>query len=82
MTSLLLIKVGDRPKNALRVQEILSKYGCAIKTRLGIHEFSSECAEDDEGIIIIELAQKNEDIEKMVQELENLEKVKAIYQEL
>ncbi len=32
------VQVTNRIKNALEVQEILTKFGCNIKTRLGLHE--------------------------------------------
>ncbi len=82
MTKILLIKVGNRPKNAVKVQEILTRFGCNIKTRLGLHEFSSGCEDQDEGIIILELIGEQTEIEKMMSELEKLESVKTIYQEL
>lgn len=82
MAKILVIKVSNRPKNAVRVQEILTRFGCNIKTRLGIHEFSSECEDGDEGIIILELIGEQAEIEKMMNELERLDAVKVIYQEL
>ncbi len=46
--------VADRGKAAIKVQDILTKYGCSIKTRLGLHELElSDC--DSCGLIILEL---------------------------
>ncbi len=46
--------VSERSNAALRVQEILTKYGCAIKTRLGLHELElKNCTSC--GLIILEL---------------------------
>ncbi|MDI3543657.1 MAG: hypothetical protein PWP57_1262 [Candidatus Atribacteria bacterium] len=82
MADLLLIKVGKREQNALKVQELLSRYGCNIKVRLGLHEFSSECEGKDEGIIILELSGKLEEFKKIKEDLEKIEGVKVIYEEL
>ena len=82
MADLLLIKVGNRTQNALKVQELLSRYGCNIRVRLGIHEFASECEGEDEGIIILELSGNLEDFKKLKEDLEKIEGVKAIYEEL
>ncbi len=82
MADLLLIKVGNRAQNALKVQELLSRYGCNIEVRLGLHEFAPECEEKDEGIIILKLSGNLEDFKKLKEDLEKIEGVKAIYQEL
>jgi hypothetical protein len=48
------IFIHDRNKEAGRVQGILTKYGCSIKTRLGLHEVSEDfCASS--GLILLEL---------------------------
>ncbi|MGC8779107.1 MAG: hypothetical protein ACP5Q4_10575 [Candidatus Caldatribacteriaceae bacterium] len=82
MAKLLLVKVGDRPKNALKVQEVLTRYGCNVKTRLGLHEFAPECEGEDEGIILLEVMGKEDEIIRMKEELEKIEKVKTVYVDL
>jgi len=61
--SILLILVGNRKESAVKVQQILTGWGCIIKTRLGIHDgVLDNCS--DEGLLILELhgteEQKNE----------------------
>ncbi len=61
--SILLVLVGKRKDDAIKLQQILTAWGCIIKTRLGIHDGVLEnCS--DEGLIILELygtdEQKNE----------------------
>ena len=52
--SILLILVGKRKDDAIKLQQILTAWGCIIKTRLGIHDGVLEnCS--DEGLIILEL---------------------------
>ena len=49
----MVICVSKRTKEALEVQKVLTKNGCIIKTRLGIHEAEGDkCSEC--GIIVIE----------------------------
>ncbi|NLF43297.1 MAG: hypothetical protein GX587_11425 [Bacteroidales bacterium] len=54
------IFIHDRNKEAGKVQGVLTKYGCSIKTRLGLHEVSDDfCASS--GLILLELVgDKNE----------------------
>lgn len=52
--TILLILIGKREKEAVKVQQILTAWGCIIKTRLGIHDGVLEnCT--DEGLLICEL---------------------------
>lgn len=51
---ILAIHVLDRMKDAAEVQKLFTKYGCHIKTRLGLHEVSGDfCAPG--GVIILEM---------------------------
>ena len=47
---LIAIHVPNRSEQALAVQEVLTKNGAAIKTRLGLHD-----AEHNSGVIVLEL---------------------------
>ena len=48
------VHVTDRVRRAADVQQLLSEYGCNIKTRLGVHEVTDEfCAES--GLILLEM---------------------------
>ncbi len=62
MTQIAGIKITDRQQSALKVQELLTEYGCIIKTRPGMHTAGDDtCTET--GLIILELtdsAQWNE----------------------
>jgi hypothetical protein len=52
--TILLILIGKRNESAVKVQQILTGWGCIIKTRLGIHDGVLEnCS--DEGLLILEL---------------------------
>ena len=48
------IHIDDRVKKATDVQELLTEYGCDIKTRIGLHEVTGNfCA--GYGLILLEL---------------------------
>jgi hypothetical protein len=52
--TILLILVGKRKESAVKLQQILTGWGCIIKTRLGIHDGVLEnCS--DAGLVILEL---------------------------
>lgn len=73
-TKVILILIDKRTDAALKVQEVLTKNGCLIKTRLGMHETSS-CAE--EGLIFLNVEGKKEAVNELLKELDNIERVKA-----
>ena len=75
MRTILGIQVGDRVHEAVKVQELLTKYGCVIKTRLGLHEASSNNCSSN-GLIILEfLPESEKEIGLIEAELSALETV-------
>lgn len=70
------IVIDLRSKNAQKVQEVLTKHGCIIKTRLGLHEVSeTECTEH--GLVILTLMNKEKEIEALKEELLSMEGVRV-----
>jgi hypothetical protein len=53
-TWILGISISDRANAVARVQDILAKFGCSIRTRLGLHNTSPD-AKAGSGIILLEL---------------------------
>ncbi len=49
------VHIHNRGENAVRVQQLLTEYGCNIKTRLGLHEVSGDFCSNG-GILLLELA--------------------------
>lgn len=48
------VHITDRVEHAGKVQDLLTKYGCNIRTRIGLHETDREhCAPN--GLIVLEL---------------------------
>lgn len=76
MRTIMGIQVGDREHDALRVQELLTKHGCLIKTRLGLHETALEGQCSSKGLIIIEfISGKEEEIKVFEKELAQLDSI-------
>jgi len=50
------IEIKDREQSAVKVQELLTKHGCIIKTRLGLHEVENQCSSN--GFILLEFERK------------------------
>ena len=75
------VRMDNRISNAAAFQQVLTDNGCKIKARLGLHEVSDNlCATD--GLIILQPYGEKEEIEKLVQELNQLEGVKAKFIDL
>lgn len=76
INSLMAVKIGARTKHATQVQEILTKYGCSIKTRVGFHDTDEHHCSTD-GILILQLSGKENEINDMFTELNALHEVSA-----
>lgn len=75
------IRLDNRTHNAVKFQEVLTKNGCRIKTRLGLHEVSDNTCANDE-IIVLQPYGTKEDVEALVKELNSVEGVTAKYIDL
>lgn len=75
MRTIMGIQVGDREHEAVKVQELLTKHGCFIKTRLGLHDASTvSCS--SKGLILLEfLPDTQNEIDAIESELSLLESV-------
>jgi hypothetical protein len=79
--SVLLILIGQRKEEAVKVQQILTAWGCLIKTRLGIHDgVLDNCS--DQGLLILELYGKDEDKEELTRKISVLPGVSSKLVEL
>lgn len=76
MAKIMGIAVESRNRKAPELQEVLTKHGCIIKTRLGIHEVSEDnCSQ--EGIIVLLLSGKAEEIEELSNDIKKIEGVRS-----
>jgi hypothetical protein len=66
--TILLVLVGKRKETAVKVQQVLTAWGCIIKTRLGIHDgVMDNCS--DEGLLILELYGTDEQKEELARKV-------------
>ncbi len=67
-TWILGLHITNRTKDVSAVQAVLSKFGCTIKTRLGLHDLkeghNASC-----GIVLLELTGNEEEFYKLENEL-------------
>lgn len=62
------VLVANRGEASQKVQHILTRYGCSIKSRLGLHDLEMESCPDC-GLIILELMGDAEECLRLENEL-------------
>jgi len=75
MHRIMVIRVGQRLANAEHLQGILSRFGCIIKVRLGLHEAGDACAPD--GLIVLQLTQGDAEPNELLEQLNLLPGIQA-----
>lgn len=61
MTAIIGISINNRSEDSQHLQSILTKYGCYIKTRIGLHDMGEyKCL--NYGIVLIEVIDKINEI--------------------
>jgi hypothetical protein len=63
--------VKDRLDEATDIQKILTKYGCNIKTRLGLHNVDPKVCSPN-GLILLELFGDDKECQALEKELKNI----------
>lgn len=71
-TRILGVLITDRQKEAGKVQNVLTKYGCSIKTRLGLHEITDDVCSTS-GLLLLELTGDKSEMEKLENDLKAIE---------
>lgn len=73
MFKIMAVKIEPRVKKAPEVQEVLTKYGCIIQTRIGLHE-ASQTSCSNSGLVLLNLIDnQDEEVNKLQKELNNVE---------
>jgi hypothetical protein len=62
------IHVKHRSTDAVKIQKLLTGYGCSIQTRIGLHD-TDENGERSEGIILLELCGNTDETSALEKEL-------------
>jgi hypothetical protein len=74
--NILIILVGERIKNSVKIQRILTKSKCTIRTRLGIHDGTPK-EPSNKGLIILDIMGKKEEMHDLNKQLDALYGVKT-----
>lgn len=72
---IMIVKVDHRVQKVAEMQEVLTKFGCSIKVRLGLHEAGDACS--NQGLIILQLTGDTDEIGTFEKELTAIEGVSA-----
>lgn len=71
-TTIMALTIGPRTARAPEVQTILTKHGCIIKTRIGLHEVQEDsCSE--RGLIILHVISNSKEVKELEDELKDIE---------
>ncbi|MGI6145469.1 MAG: hypothetical protein GX092_01445 [Clostridia bacterium] len=73
VNKIISVVLEKRNEEAPSFQEILTKHGCIIKIRLGVHEIEG-CA--NKGLIILVVHGNQEEVDKLINDLKNEPTVK------
>lgn len=61
MTAIIGVSLDNRIEEAVKFQEIITTYGCTIRTRIGLHNIGEyKCV--NKGIILLEVTDKINEI--------------------
>lgn len=68
------VHITDRIHHAHQVQDLLTEYGCSIKTRIGLHTVSDKYCSPN-GLLLLEMAGDEKPIFEMIDKLRAVEGV-------
>lgn len=75
-STIVAILQDNRVETAPKVQEILTRYGCNIRMRLGLHDAAlGECS--NTGLILLQICGEKNEISEMERKLQDLPYVKV-----
>ena len=71
-TTILGILLRKRMTKSTDFQDILSRHGCNIKTRIGIHSSTDHVCSPD-GVILLDVVGEDADIQSLEKDLRNID---------
>jgi hypothetical protein len=78
---ILAVHITDRIHKVTAVQDLLTKYGCSIKTRLGLHEASADFCSPN-GLMILEMigdTKESQELADKLNEVDGVEVKKVVF---
>ena len=80
-STIMAILQENRLDTAVKVQDVLTKYGCYIRVRLGLHDAAvDQCT--NRGLILLQLCGEDLPISEMEAELTEINSVKVKYMDM
>lgn len=70
------VMINDPMQGADKIQSILTKYGCVVRTRLGLHDIDDDYATET-GLVLLELRGDMQECLRLENELLNIEGVEV-----
>jgi lipoate-protein ligase B len=80
--TLMAIRISDRDSGAVKVQQVLTKHGCSINVRLGLHDQEDGNVCSPCGTMILQLSCAPDDAKCVVDDLRKIGGVKAQFIDL
>jgi len=74
--NVIAVKVANREGVAQEMQKTLTRHGCLIKVRLGLHDVPADACSPS-GLLLMEVEGEAAEIKKLVSELNALHEVSA-----
>ncbi|NPV00392.1 MAG: hypothetical protein HPY53_03315 [Brevinematales bacterium] len=74
-SAVMVVRIEKRAKEAVKVQEALTRYGCNISARFGIHETGDQCS--DAGMILLCLDGAPGELDALGKEISSIPGVKV-----
>ncbi len=81
MTTIIGVKIKNRVESATEIQEILTKHGCSIKTRIGLHNVDCGTCSPF-GLILLEVVEHEKalEIERDLLQVNDIELQEMIFE--
>lgn len=80
-STIMAISQEQRIETATKVQDVLTKYGCYIRVRLGLHDAAVDSC-SPKGLILLQLCGDFDELQTFEQELIAIPSVKVKYMTL
>lgn len=73
--TIMAVIISKRIAEAVKVQQVLTRHGCIIKLRVGLHETGDVCADD--GLVLLNLCGTRKDVAALKADLNKIKGVRA-----
>ncbi len=73
--TIMAVRLTRRMEEAVKVQETLTRHGCIISLRIGLHETSKACS--DRGLVLLHLCGTRKEVAALRKDLARIRGVKT-----